>query len=308
MRSDFVRELTAAMQERSDIFFLTGDLGFRALEPLQQNFPDRFVNVGVAEQNLASVGAGLAMTGRKVFIYSIASFVTLRCFEQIRDDICYHNLDVTIVGTGGGFNYGHLGVTHHTVEDLAMFRALPQMKVFCPGYGWEAAAITRALVAGRGPAYLRLGKSPGKDLSRPGFDFAVGRGFAVKDGDAAVLFATGNMLMTAIEIAKRLENESGLSAGVVSIPCLKPLDRELIISKARRARGLFTLEEHNVIGGLGSAVAETLAEAGVQPPVFHSFGIPDTFIAAVGNRAFLCAQAGLGTETILQQIKERMKI
>lgn len=306
MRNDFVRQILIEMERDPRIILLTGDLGFRAFEPVQSAFPDRFINVGIAEATMIGVAAGLAMTGKKPIAYSIASFASMRGYEQIRTDVCYHDLDVKIVGVGGGYNYSHQGVTHHTVEDLAIMRVLPTMKVICPATAWEASGATAAMLRDHGPTYLRLGKSPAKDFSRPGETFAIGKGYPIKDGSDVVLFCTGNTLELALDVAERAQVQLGCGVGVVSMPTLKPIDAECILNAAKQAKGLFTIEEHSVIGGLGSAVADVLIESRVSRPVFHAFGFPDRFIKDVGGRDYLLARAGLNPETISRTIAEKM--
>jgi transketolase len=307
MRNDFLKQVMIEMERRPDLFFLTGDLGFHVLEPLQEKFGERFINAGVAEQNMMGLAAGLAMTGKQVIAYSIATFATMRCFEQIRDDLCYHNLNVKIVGIGGGFNYGYLGITHHAVEDIAIMRALPNMKVVCPAYGWEAAEATRALLADSGPVYLRLGRNLGIDFYRPAFSFALGKGFVIKEGHDIILISTSNILAVAAVAAKILEEKLSKSVAVISMPTVKPLDRQLILAIAESAEAIFTIEEHNIIGGLGSAVSEVLAASALPKKIFHAFGIPDKFIEAVGKREYLCSLAGLDADQISQAILAKLK-
>lgn len=294
------------MQKNKNIMFLTGDLGFNALEPLQKEFPDSFVNVGIAEANMAGIAAGLALAGKKVIIYSIASFVTMRAYEQIRDDICYHNLDVKVIGTGGGYNYGNHGVTHHTVEDVAIMSALPNMKVFSPGYSWEASECTAALLKDVGPAYLRLGKSPGKDYSKLNFSFQIGETYTLKEGKDLVLLATGNILDYALETAELVKKETGLDMRVVSVPTIKPLDTKAIVKMATGAKLIATLEEHSLYGGLASQVGMALAEAGV-PTRLVPFGIPDAYIKTVGSRGFLLKEAGLDPAAVSKKIIWNLK-
>ncbi len=294
------------MRRDPDIVLLTGDLGFRAFEPVVAAFPDRFINVGIAEANMIGVAAGLALTGKKPIAYSIATFASMRCYEQIRTDICYHNLNVKIVGVGGGYNYAHQGVTHHTVEDLAIMRALPNMKVVCPTNSWEAAGAVAAMLRESGPTYLRLGKSPGQDFSRPGEVFQTGKGYVIKEGSEIVLFCTGNVLDLALEVARTVLEKSGRVVGVVTLPTVKPIDRELLLLAAAQAKALFTLEEHSTIGGLGSAVADVLVHSRSPRPAFRAFGFPDRFIKDVGSRAYLLSCAGLDADSIADQIIRAM--
>ncbi|MEN9558279.1 MAG: hypothetical protein RL141_648 [Candidatus Parcubacteria bacterium] len=301
MRNDFVRQMLIEMERDPAIVLLTGDLGFRAFEPIRERFPDRFMNVGIAEANMVGVAAGLALTGYKPFVYSIASFASMRCYEQIRTDVCYHGLDVKIVAAGGGFNYAHQGVTHHTVEDLACMRVLPGMRVLCPGYSWEATEATRALSVSPGPAYLRLGKSPNVPYDEGRFTFQIGKGYVIRDGADGVLCVTGNVIDLALAVSDRLAL-AGVSLAVASFPTIKPLDESLLAAFAARVPALYTLEEHSTIGGLGGAVGEWLAESGVQGMRFRRFGFPDRFITDVGSRDYLLACAGLDPARIAAAI------
>jgi len=295
------------MERDRSIIFLTADLGFNALEPIRENFPDRFLNIGIAEATMVGVAAGLALEGKKVIAYSIASFASMRPFEQIRTDVCYHNLDVKIVGTGGGFNYAHHGVTHHTVEDVAIMRALPNMTVITPAYSWEALEATKAMMKQKGPAYLRLGKNPPLDYSKKEFSFKVGRGFVIKEGTDILLISTGNVLDCALETAHRLEEEKIGNVAVVSMPSVKPFDEEMVLDRAKTARVICTIEEHSVIGGLGSAVASLLVASSNPKKSFHAFGFPDRFIKSVGDRNYLLREAGLHPEAMVEKIKTLLK-
>lgn len=296
------------MEQDQDIILLTGDLGFRAFEPVQAKFPERFINVGIAEANMIGVAAGLALTGKKPIAYSIASFATMRCYEQIRTDVCYHDLNVKIVGVGGGYNYAHQGVTHHTVEDLAIMRVLPSMSVICPSNSWEAREATKAICHEQGPTYLRLGKSPGVDYNRPDWSFAIGKGFIIKDGTDILLICTGNTLTQVLEAAQKTEAALGKSVCVISMPSVKPLDTTLLLEKAVQARGIFTIEEHSTIGGLGSAVGDALIASSLPKKIFFPFGFPDRFIKDVGSREYLLSCAGLDADSINRQIVRSMSI
>jgi transketolase len=305
MRNNFVKQIITSMEADPSIVFLTGDLGYNALEAIAKQFPKRFYNIGIAEQNMIGIAAGLALSGHKVITYSIASFITMRCYEQIRHDLCYHNLDVKIIGTGGGFNYSHNGVTHHTVEDLAIMSALPKMKVLCPSYSWEADEATKAILVDRGPAYLRLGKSPGIAYQKSDWKFKLGQGYMIKPGKDLTLFLTGNITDIAFAAAAIIEKKTKFKVCLVSLPTVKPLDRQLIIKQAKISRGIFTLEEHGLIGGLGSAISAVLAEAGLATR-FKSFGLRDEFVKLVGTREYLCEAAGIGPAQIAKEIIKLM--
>ncbi len=285
MRTTFIQTLLQEAERDERIWLLTADLGYSVLEPFAARFADRFVNVGVAEQNLIGVAAGLAHSGLRPFVYSIANFPTLRCFEQIRNDICYHHANVTIVAVGGGLAYGPQGYTHHGVEDLAVMRALPGMTVVAPGDPMETRLATRALCNADGPKYLRLGKAK-EPVVHPGEPaFALGKAIPVRPGEDLTFITTGGMLADAVAASDDLAKR-GIRAGVLSMPTLKPFDTEAIVRAARLSGVILTVEEHSVTGGLGSAVAEALFEAGVQVR-FRKLGIPDRPYHLIGSQNFL---------------------
>ena len=293
MRRDFVTQVLLEMERDSLIVFLTGDLGFNALEKIKKEFPDRFLNVGIAEQHMVGMASGLALEGKKVIVYSIASFSTMRPYEQIRNDVCYQNLDVKIIGTGGGYNYANHGVTHHTVEDVAIMNVLPHMQVLCPGYSWEAREATKAMLRHTGPAYIRLGKSPGVAYEKKHFTFALGKGFVVREGSDIVLVSTGNVLDIALATADLLEKK-GHSVCVLSMPSVKPFDEKLLLKHARKAKGIYTIEEHSTTGGLGALVSSILFMNGVEGKKFNAFGFPpESFSKEVGDRDYLLNTVGL---------------
>jgi transketolase len=281
------------------INLLVGDLGFGLVEPFVQRFPERFLNVGVAEQNLTGIAAGMAMCGRVVFAYSIANFPTLRCVEHIRNDICHHEADVKIVSVGCGLNYGALGVTHHATEDVAVMRALPGMTIVAPGDPVEAALATRALVEQSGPAYLRLGKAGEPAVhNSDAVDFRLGKAITVRNGDDLTFIASGTMLHCAVQAADRLSQDR-IRARVLSMHTVKPLDTEAVLAAVRETAAILTLEEHSVLGGLGSAVAEVLAECG-EPFVFKRLAIPNIFVHQVGNQDYLKGLYSLTVDGILR--------
>ncbi len=284
MRTAFIRALTAVAQEDERIVFLTADLGYKLFDDFAARYPGRFFNVGVAEANMVGVASGLALEGWKPFVYSIVPFATLRCYEQIRNDVAYHDADVTVVGVGGGFSYGHNGPTHHALEDIAVMRVLPGMTVVCPGDPQETEAAVRALARHRGPAYLRLGRA-GEPVIHPGrVDFAIGESLTVRPGDDGTLLTTGNMLAPAVRAADLLA-ERGLHVRVVSMPTVKPLDVRSIERAARETGWIATLEEHSRLGGFGAAVAECLTDLG-SPVRLKRFGAADHFSHTCGDQAF----------------------
>lgn len=302
MRTAFFRTLVELAEEDERIFLAVGDLGFGSVEPFMERFPDRFLNVGVAEQNLIGIAAGLALSGKVVFAYAIANFPTLRCLEQIRNDVCYHRANVKIVTSGGGFAYGALGMTHHVTEDLAIMRSLPEMTVVAPADPLETEKATRALAVSSGPAYLRMGRAGECVLHEPGVEFQIGKAITARKGEDATLISTGGLLETALAVAKELET-MGINIRVLSMHTLKPLDTEAVLRAARETRAVVTLEEHSIAGGLGGAVAEVLAEQGEGRTLFKRLGIPPEFPSVVGDQEFLRNHYGLSKQGILNSLK-----
>jgi transketolase len=291
MRTTFIETLCELAGRDERIWLLTGDLGYSVLERFAARFPDRYLNVGVAEQNMAGIAAGLARCSKIPFIYSIANFPTLRCLEQIRNDICYHEGNVKIVAVGGGYAYGAQGYTHHGIEDLAILRALPNMTVVAPGDPVETRLATRAIAAHEGPCYMRLGKANEPVVHAEEPDFQLGRALLLRDGSDVTLISTGGLLQHTVATAERLA-DAGITARVLSMPTLKPLDTAAILRAARTTRAMVTVEEHSITGGLGSAVAEVLAEAEAPPPPFRRFGVPDRLPHEVGSQAHMIRLMG----------------
>jgi transketolase len=301
VRTAFIRALEEVAGEDDRVMLVVGDLGFGVVEPFAQRFPNRFVNAGVAEQNMTGVAAGMALSGNVVFTYSIANFPTIRCLEQVRNDVCYHNADVKIVAVGGGFTYGSLGMTHHATEDIAIMRALPNMTVVAPGDPIEAAAATRAIVDWPGPCYLRLGRAGEPVVHQSNIDFRIGKAVQLCDGQDFTLISTGGILATAVDVAGRLL-ELGVTTRVLSMHTVKPLDVEAVLTAARETGAIATLEEHSILGGLGGAVAEVLAEADIPKVPFTRIGLESAFAPTAGDQAYLRATLGLSSEAVVERL------
>ncbi|MGH9866215.1 MAG: transketolase family protein [Candidatus Acidiferrales bacterium] len=306
MRSAFIRSLVALAEEDNRVYLVTGDLGFGVVEPFAEKFPKQFVNAGVAEQNMTGIAAGMALCGKVVFTYSIANFPTLRCLEQIRNDVCYHHADVKIVSVGGGLAYGALGASHHATEDIAVMRALPEMTVVAPGDPIEAEMATKALVVRVGPAYLRLGRSGEPVVHSGGIDFQIGKAIQITDGGDVTLIATGTMLHAAVQAAEQLSRE-GIAARVLSMHTIKPLDVEAVFAAATDTRAIVTIEEHSIVGGLGSAVAEVLAESPDCHVRFKRMALPSAF-TSVGSREFLLKSYSLSVEGIVESAAQILEL
>jgi transketolase len=290
MRTAFVEELCELAASDERIWLVCGDLGYSVLEAFSSRFPARYLNAGVAEQNMTGIAAGLAMLGKTVFTYSIANFPIMRCLEQIRNDVCYHNLNVKIVAVGGGLAYGSHGYTHHAVEDLAVMSAMPNMAVAAPADPIEARAISRMLTERPGPAYLRIGKAGEPRLHAPGTRVEWGRAVGVRQGGDLTLISTGGMLQTVMQAAALLEQQ-GVSAAILSMPFLLPLDEEAILKAARATGAIVTVEEHGY-GGLGTAVGEVLARAG-DAIAFHPLRLGRAPIKVAGTQETLRLLQGL---------------
>ena len=306
MRGAFFSTLTEVAEHDDRVFLLVGDLGFGVVDPFVKKFPDRFLNVGVAEQNMTGIAAGMALSGKIVFTYSIANFPILRCLEQIRNDVCYHRANVKIVSIGGGYSYGSLGMTHHATEDIAILRALPEMVVVAPGDPIETEAATRAVAKHAGPCYLRLGRAGEPKIHEAGVIFQLGKAIRVREGDALTLISTGAMLETAVRAADELASK-GMDIRVLSMHTVKPLDTESVLAAARETGAIITVEEHSIIGGLGGAVAEILAESNEPRVPFKRLGIPSAFSTDIGNQDYLRAQSGLSLDSILASIETMLQ-
>lgn len=305
MRDAFIAELTALAAADPSVMLITGDLGFGVLTDFAARFPDQFLNAGVAEQNMTALAAGLALEGHKVYTYSIGNFTTLRCLEQLRNDVCYHGADVTAVAVGGGFSYGQLGMSHFATEDLAILRALPDMMVVAPSDPWETRLLTRQMAAQPGPKYLRLDKGKAGVASDED-DVVLGQVRQIRGGDAVTLVTIGAILSEALKAADALADE-GISARILTVHTLKPLDIAPIAAAARETGGIVTVEEHNVTGGLAGAVAEGLLAAGTAPRGWRAVGLNDCYPTIVGDQDYLRAAYGMDAPAILAAARAVMQ-
>ena len=305
MRDTFVRTLSGITATRPEILLITADLGFGVLNDFIARFPKQFLNAGIAEQNMTGLATGLALEGHIVFTYSLGSFPTVRCLEQIRNDVCYHEASVKIVTVGGGMSYGPVGASHHATEDLAIMRALPNMVVVSPGDHWEAEEATRALIDLPGPAYLRLDKSAAPATHLPGEEFQIGKIRVVRQGWDVTLAATGGILGETITAADLLVRE-GVTCRVLSVHTLKPLDEAALAAASRETGGIVTVEEHSLAGGLGGAAAEALLDAGAAPGFFLRFGLK-TFSSVVGSQTYLRKIYGIDARSIAGAVLARLR-
>jgi transketolase len=305
MRTAFVRELRQLMKEHKDVVTLTADMGFSVFEDLQKEFPKRFLNTGVTEQSTVGVATGFALSGYKVFVYAQAAFITMRCFEQVRLDVCYNNLNVKLIGTAAGFSLPQLGVSHFSLEDVALMRTLPNITVFTPGDPPEARWATEKAYTIDGPAYIRLTKAGCPVIHASVPTIRVGESIVVREGDDAALLVSGGMLPIAVDVAEQLKRKK-IHISIHSFPTVKPIDKKIILNLAKKGKHIFTLEDHSVIGGLGTAVAEILAESGNSVP-FKRLGAPDSFTGITGSIEYLQKVNGLSVSNITGTIMHSLQ-
>lgn len=306
MRDAFVKKLVDVAKQEESIILMSGDLGYNVLNKFWDIMPKRFINAGIAEQNMTSVAAGLALEGKHVFTYSIANFPTLRCIEQIRNDVAYHNANVTIVSVGGGFAYGYLGMSHHATEDIAMMRALPEMKVFTPGDPMETELAVELIAKHKGPSYLRLGKGREKRLHDALPNVNIGKAIQLREGNRVAIFCAGSILEEGIKAADVLKKDN-ISTSVYSFLTVKPIDRYTIEFSSNHYDLIVTLEEHNVMGGFGSAVAEVFSELVKPKARLKKLGLSDEYSSIVGSQNYLREQYGLSAEKVVLKVKDILK-
>lgn len=284
------------------VVFIGSDLGRGTLQNFKKEMPDRFFMEGISEQHIVGMAAGLALEGKIPFVNTIGTFLTRRCFEQVAVDVCMHNLNVRLIGNGGGLVYAPLGPTHLAIEDMAIFRALPNMTIIAPADADEMGRLMPLTLDYDGPIYIRLAKGGDSIVSPENVPFKIGKAIAVKEGKDATIITTGVTLQPAVEASNILEKR-GVSAGVLHMHTVKPIDTDAVLNVCESAQALVTVEEGTLMGGLGSAVAEIIAKAGMNPPVkFGQIGIPDVFCERYGSQAQLMEYYGITADAIIDKI------
>ena len=284
LRTAFIDTLRALARIDDRIFLLTADMGYSVFETFRDEFPDRFLNTGIAEQNTIGVAAGLASRGKIVFVYSIIPFVTMRCFEQVRLDLAYNFMNVKLVGVGAGLTYGPLGSSHHALEDIAIMRSLPDMTVLCPGDPIETRELIKRSYEYEGPVYIRLGKNGEPKIHSDQTRIEIGKSITVLEGNDLALITTSNMLETGKRWVEEWKRD-GVNASLISMPSLKPFDSYTVKNLIDKEIPIITLEEHSIIGGLGSIISQVIATTG-KPVKFQQIGINDEFSHVVGGHEF----------------------
>ena len=286
------------------IFFIGSDLGYGTLQQFKDEMPERFFMEGVNEANVVGVATGLALEGKIVYVNTIATFLTRRCYEQVVLDMCLHQANVRLIGNGGGLVYAPLGPTHLAVEDIAIMRALPNMTVLAPADASEMKRLMPGTVDHKGPIYIRLGKGYDPIVTPPDIPFEIGKAIPIREGDDVLIITTGIALGLVREAAAKLADE-GIDTGVLHLPSIKPLDIATVVDWARRVRAVVTVEEHSVIGGLASSVAHVIMNANFDNPVrFGNIGIPDAFSEKYGSQASLMAEFGITSEGVESLVRK----
>ena len=302
MRDRLVKVFVEEAKKNKDLVFVTGDLGFNVLNKLYDELPSQFVNAGIAEQNMTSIAAGLGLEGKCVFTYSIGNFSTLRCLEQIRNDVCYHNSNVKVVALAAGFAYGALGMSHHATEDIACMRSLPNMVVFSPCDPLETEAVTKAAIALKTPCYIRLGRGGEPDLWNKFDNFEIGKAYKMFDGDDFVIFSTGSITIEAIKAINELKKE-GINVALYTFPTIKPIDKMTIEECSKKYKTIITLEEHQITGGFGGAVSEVLSSFSGNKSSLDRIGLKDTYTSIVGDTDFLRKAYEIDSTAIIKVVK-----
>ena len=296
-----MKALFELANNNKDVVLITGDLGFGLFEDFSEKFPSQFVNIGIAEQNMIGVSTGLALEGKIVFVYSIGNFPTLRCLEQIRNDACYHNLNINIICMGAGFSYGALGMSHHATEDIAIMRSLPGMTVISTSTEDEAYFSTIELSKRNGVGYLRLDKSNASKSKELKDKIEIGKGNILKDGSDYTIIVCGGIAEEALSAADDLDKDN-ISCKVVSMHTIKPIDNVLIQDCVENSKGIISVEEGNITGGLGSAILEACLKNGKFPLKMKTLGINDEYVSIVGSQEYLRDSTGLSKRFIVDAV------
>lgn len=304
MRKTCLNMLYELAKSDDRILFIGSDLGTDTLQQFKKEIPDRFFMEGISEANIIGMAAGLAMEGKIPYVNTIASFITRRCFEQVVLDLCLHNVNVRLIGNGGGLVYAPLGPTHEATEDLAIMRAIPNMTIVAPADADEMKRFMPLSVDHPGPIYIRLAKGYDPIVTTDKIPFEIGKAIPIREGTDALIITTGITLRLALAVAEVL-SKSDIDVSILHMPTIKPFDSEAVLDLAAPVKAIVTVEEHSIIGGLGSAVAEVLAEARFDKPKrFKRIGLPDVFPDEYGSQESLMARYDITSDNITATVKE----
>ena len=306
MRDSFFDSLFRVAKRNKDLILISADTGAICLDNFKKYLKKQYINIGIAEQNMIGIAAGLALSGKKVYVYAIIPFVTMRCYEQIRVDLCCMNLDVTVVGIGAGFDYSTLGPTHHGTEDIALMRVLPGMRIYSPSDSLMAELVAERTADIGGPKYIRLDRTgfPLVYQNKKEINFKTGFNI-LKRGKDLYIISTGRMVLTALKVAQNLSQNS-ISAGVIDLFCINPLNEDAFIGEVEKVKNIVTLEEHFVEGGIGSLIGEILYKYRVKKK-FSFLGIDKRFCRMYGSREYLQKINYLDPKSIVERLKAFLK-
>lgn len=306
MRSLFAEEITSLAKINEDIVLLSGDIGNRMFDDFKDFAPSRFINCGIAESNMMSVASGMALSGLRPFIYTIAPFTTTRCLEQIKIGAAYHDANVVIIGTGSGLSYSELGPTHHSLEDIGILRSIPNIRILAPVDPMELKAQLREVISLKGPSYIRIGKKGEPNLFNEESILGIGKANLIKNGCEYLIISIGPIINEAIVAADLLSSE-GISVAVASMSSIRPLDESFLSNMvSRNFKKWITLEEHSFVGGLGSSILEWLSDNNYFQSVnLDRLGTSSEFINKLGNQSFTRKMLGLDSESIIKHIKQK---
>lgn len=302
MQSAYIGKLMELAEKDSSILHILADSGTGYDEMFRRNFPGQIYNFGISEENMVAAAAGMATVGKIPFVFTAGAFLAYRALEFIRDDICFQNLNVKIVGMGSGLSWSSLGPTHHTTEDIAVLRAIPNLMILSPATPKQTAECVAAAYEHRGPVYIRIGMNHEKEFYDENYHMTVGRNDMIRDSGEYTVFVTGSILEEADRAAQMLL-EDGIRVNLVNVSTIKPFDEENVIRMAKCSKMFFSVEEHNVYGGLGSVIAEILTEHGIGKKL-HRIGLHDTFAVEYGAYGSVRKANGLDADAIYRLIRE----
>lgn len=301
MRNAYLNTLFELAKNDKRVLSLVADNGLIVYDDFRINFPEQYFNFGISESNMVAAAAGMASCGKIPFVYTISSFLAYRAFEFIRDDVCMQNMNVKIIGIGSGMAYSTLGPSHHTTEDISVLRALPKLTLFSPGCPEDVRNMIQYCYENNGPVYIRLGTNNEPEIYHKDYHFEMGKGVTLQEGSDITLIATGAIVHEVIQVAQKLQNE-GLTVRVVNIHTLKPFDKDIVEKAALETNAIFSIEEHNVFGGLGTLIEEAFIDRKVMPHIFHKIGLNDCFAEGYGSHQDVRKMNGLDTESIFDFI------
>lgn len=304
MRSAYLETLYNIASKDKNVFAIISDNGAIVYDKYRKDLPKQYINAGISEANMVAMAAGMASRGKIPFAYTIGSFLVYRAYEFILNDVCLQNQNVKLVGIGAGGAYSLLGPSHHVIYDLSVLRPLPNLTIFSPASPLEVKKVVESAYNIEGPVYIRLGTNREPEIYKRDYKFEVGRGIELRSGDDITLIGTGSMLYDILKVADKLE-EQGISVRVINMHTIKPFDKDIIRKAAKETKAIFAIEEHSIIGGVGSAIAEEIAEKNLNV-IFLRIGL-DNFIKGYGKHEEIKLLNNISIESIIEKIQKKLK-